>query len=62
MMLQILVSKPQLRKEALKVISFALIKCTVGQATQFIDKTRGLSIVFGLWTSSPELAGQGAIS
>lgn len=54
-MLQILVTKPQLRKEALKVISFALIKCNGGQATHFIEKTRGLSIVFGLWAKSPEL-------
>jgi len=49
MMLQIIVTRPQLRKEALKVLSFALIKCGAAQAVEFIEKTKGLSILFGLW-------------
>jgi hypothetical protein len=49
MMLQIIVTRPQLRKEALKVLSFALIKCGPAQAVEFIEKTKGLSILFGLW-------------
>ena len=50
MMLQIIVSRPELRKDALKVVSFGLTKCTVEQAVEFVDQSKGLSVLFGLWT------------
>ena len=53
-MLQIIVSRPELRKDALKVVSFGLTKCTVEQAVEFVDQSKGLSVLFGLWTKQPE--------
>ena len=54
MMLQIIQTKPVLRKDALKVVSFGLTKCTIDQAVQFIDQTRGLSVLFSLWMKQPD--------
>jgi len=49
MMLEMIVTRPELRRESLKVVSIGLTKCTIEQAVAFVDQTRGLSILFGLW-------------
>jgi len=56
MMLQIIVTRPNLRKEALKILSFALIKCGAPQAVEFVERTKGLGTLFGLWARQPEHA------
>ena len=53
MMLQIIIRKPELRKDALKVISFGLTKCKTEQAVEFVESTKGLSILFSLWMKQP---------
>ena len=55
MMLSVLVTRPELRREALKVISIGLVKATTAQAIEFVDQTRGLAILFGLWLKQPAI-------
>ena len=54
MMLHLITSRPELRKKALKVISFGLTKCTQEQAVEFLESTKGLKVLFGLWMIRPE--------
>lgn len=46
--------RPELRKDALKVISFGLTKCSAAQAVEFVESTKGLAVLFGLWMKQPE--------
>ena len=54
MMLRMIVEKPELRKDALKVISFGLTKCKPEQAIKFVDSHKSLAILFGLWMKQPD--------
>ena len=56
MMLRMIVEKPELRKDALKVISFGLTKCKTEQAIKFVDSFKSLAILFGLWMKQPDYA------
>lgn len=55
MMLSIVITRPELRREALKVISIGLTKAKAEQAIEFVDQTRGLAILFGLWMKQPAI-------
>ena len=48
-------TRPELRRESLKVITTGLTKTTCAQATEFIDQTRAFSIMFALWMQQPPI-------